>query len=103
MHVHGLVDDGRVEQAERLDIVCVQVHAVEHGVHVDDALVELGPTGQGVGGRVEGTQAELGVPGDGKTSSRPGPVKRAAIGNAGGGAPAGRVKDTLREPDADSR
>ena len=39
----------------------------------DDALVELGPAGQRVGGRVEGTQAELGVPGDGQHLVHAGP------------------------------
>ena len=39
---------------------------MEHGVHADEALVELGPTRQGVGGGVEGAQPQLGVPGDGK-------------------------------------
>ena len=42
-------------------------------------------------------------PATGSTSSRPGPVKRAATGNASGGAPAGRVKETLSEPEPDSR
>ena len=62
----ALSDDRRVEPAERLDVVCVQVLAVEHGVQADDALVELGRLVRRVGGRVEGAQPELGVPGDGE-------------------------------------
>ena len=66
LHVDGFVDDSRVEPAERLDVVPVQVHVLQYGVHADDALVKLRPSRQGVGGGVEGTQPQLGVPSDGK-------------------------------------